>query len=522
MLHPNRRILHDLARLGPRNTRAFSLVEKPKLKEAYGNYINGKFVAAVSGKTFDNVSPIDGKVFTKAARSGAQDIENALDAAHAAFKTWGKTSAAARSLMLNKIADRIEANLNLLAVVETMDNGKPIRETMAADLPLVVDHFRYFAGVIRAEEGSMAELDENTVSLCVHEPLGVVGQIIPWNFPLLMATWKIAPAMAAGNCVVLKPAEQTPTSIMVLMELIGDLIPPGVLNVVTGMGLEAGKPLAESTRVSKVAFTGETTTGSAIMTAAAKNLIPVTMELGGKSPMIFFPSVLDKDDAFLDKVLEGAALFALNQGEVCTCPSRFLIHESIYEKFIPMVVARTKAIKMGNPLDPTTMIGAQCSQEQMEKIVSYLDIGKKEGAEVLCGGSVSVLGEGLEKGYYIQPTLFKGHNKMRVFQEEIFGPVVGVTTFKTTEEALEIANDTVYGLGAGVWTRDAHEMYQVPRQIQAGRVWVNCYHAYPSHAPFGGYKKSGFGRETHKMMLNHYRHTKNMLISYDKNRLGFF
>lgn len=499
-----------------------NLIPRPAFKPKYDNYINGKFVAPINGAYFDNVSPIDGKVFTKAARSTKADVESALDAAHAASAAWGKTPAATRSNILLKIADRIEANLKNLAVVETVDNGKAIRETMAADLPLVIDHFRYFAGVIRGEEGSISEHDEFTVSISLHEPLGVVAQIIPWNFPLLMAAWKIAPALAAGNCIVLKPAEQTPTSMMVLMELIGDLLPAGVLNVVTGFGEEAGAALASSPRVSKVAFTGETTTGSIIMGNAAKNLIPVTMELGGKSPLIFFPSVADHDDAFFDKAVEGAVLFALNQGEVCTCPSRFLVHESIYEKFMKRVVERTKAIKIGHPLDPSTMMGAQVSDEQLKRINSYLEIGKKEGAQVLVGGNINKLSGELGGGYYIEPTIFKGHNKMRVFQEEIFGPVASVTTFKTTEEAIAIANDTIYGLGAGVWTRDAHELYQVPRAIQAGRVWVNCYHAYPAHAPFGGYKKSGFGRENHKMMLDHYRHTKNMLISYNKNKLGFF
>lgn len=499
-----------------------STVSKPSFKEKYDNFIGGKFVPPVKGEYFDNVSPIDGKVFTKAARSGKEDVELALDAAHEAFKTWGNTSAAYRAGLLNKIADTIEANLELLAVVETIDNGKAIRETRAADLPLVIDHFRYFAGVIRAEEGSISEHDENTVSICLNEPLGVVGQIIPWNFPLLMATWKIAPALAAGNCCVVKPAEQTPTSIMILMELIGGILPAGVLNIVTGFGPEAGKPLASSPRIAKVSFTGETTTGRLIMQYASENLIPVTMELGGKSPNIFLESVGDADDAFFDKAVEGAVLFALNQGEVCTCPSRILVHENIYDKFIARVIERTNAIKMGDPLDGTTMMGAQASNDQYEKIQSYLKIGREEGAEVLCGGEVKQLDGELGGGYYIQPTLFKGHNKMRIFQEEIFGPVACVTTFKTTEEAIAIANDTLYGLGAGVWTRDAHEVYQVPRAIQAGRVWVNNYHAYPAHAPFGGYKKSGFGRENHKMMLGHYRQTKNMLISYDKNKLGFF
>ncbi|MDI1256648.1 MAG: aldehyde dehydrogenase [Flavobacterium sp.] len=498
------------------------IAQRPEFKAQYDNYIGGKFVPPVGGIYFDNDSPIDGKVFTKAARSTKDDINLALDAAHEAFKTWGNTAAAFRSSVLNKIADRIEANLEYLAVVEAIENGKAIRETRAADLPLVIDHFRYFAGVIRAEEGAISEHDENTVSICLSEPLGVVGQIIPWNFPLLMATWKIAPALAAGNCCIVKPAEQTPTSIMVLMEIIGDLLPPGVLNIVTGFGPEAGKPLAQSDRIAKVSFTGETTTGRLIMQYASENLIPVTMELGGKSPNIFFSSVADHDDAFFDKAVEGAVMFALNQGEVCTCPSRILVQEDIYDKFMSRVIERTKAIKTGHPLDGSVMMGAQSSNDQYEKIQSYLKIGKEEGAEVLTGGDINQLEGELSGGYYIQPTIFKGHNKMRIFQEEIFGPVTCVTTFKTVAEAIEIANDTMYGLGAGVWTRDAHELYQVPRAIKAGRVWVNNYHAYPAHASFGGYKKSGFGRENHKMMLDHYRQTKNMLISYDKNKLGFF
>ncbi len=494
----------------------------PAFKSRYENYIGGKWVAPVGGEYFDNISPVTGQIFTQAARSKKEDIELAVDAALEAFTAWSKTAVTYRSNILLKIAQVIEDNLPYLATVETIDNGKPIRETMAADLPLVVDHFRYFAGVIRAEEGTISEHDEHTVSINLHEPIGVVGQIIPWNFPLLMATWKMAPALAAGCTVVLKPAEQTPTSIMVLLELIGDLLPAGVLNVVTGFGPEAGKPLATSPRISKVSFTGETTTGRLIMQYASENLIPVTMELGGKSPNIFFPSVAEADDDFFDKAVEGAVMFALNQGEICTCPSRILVHESIYDKFMEKVIARTKAITTGNPLDPNTMIGAQASNDQYEKILSYIDIGKQEGAELLVGGAPVKQESGLENGYYIQPTIFKGNNKMRIFQEEIFGPVVCVTTFKNTEEAIAIANDSLYGLGSGVWTRDAHELYQVPRAIQAGRVWVNCYHAYPAHAPFGGYKKSGFGRETHKMMLSHYRQTKNMLISYSKQKLGFF
>jgi aldehyde dehydrogenase len=496
--------------------------DKPEFKEQYENFIGGEWVAPKGGEYFDNISPVDGKAFTKVARSTAEDIELAIDAAHQAAPEWTSTSATTRSNLLWKIADVMEENLERLAQVETWDNGKAIRETRAADIPLAIDHFRYFAGVIRAEEGNASELDANTLSMNIKEPLGVVGQIIPWNFPLLMATWKIAPALAAGNCTIVKPAEQTPAGIMVFLEMIQDILPAGVLNVVNGFGPEAGKPLATSERIAKVAFTGETTTGRLIMQYASQNLIPVTLELGGKSPNVFFESVMDADDDFFDKCLEGAALFALNQGEVCTCPSRILVQESIADKFIERIVERTKAIKMGNPLDPETMMGAQASKDQYEKILNYLQIGKDEGAEVLCGGKAYKQNSGLEDGYYIEPTLLKGHNKMRVFQEEIFGPVSSVTTFKDEDEAIEIANDTLYGLGAGVWTRDAHQLYKVPRAIKAGRVWVNCYHNYPAHAPFGGYKKSGFGRENHKMMLDHYRQNKNMLISYDKKAMGFF
>ncbi len=496
-------------------------LKKPAFKSQYDNFIGGKWTPPVKGQYFDNISPVDGNSFTRIARSTAEDIELALDAAWAAAEEWNNSAAATRSNLLLKIADVMEANLEDLARAETWDNGKAIRETMAADLPLAIDHFRYFAGVIRAEEGTVSELDASTVSLNVPEPLGVVGQIIPWNFPLLMAAWKMAPALAAGNCVVLKPAEQTPVGILILMELIEGILPDGVLNIVNGFGVEAGKPLASSPRIGKIAFTGETTTGQLIMQYASKNITPVTLELGGKSPNVFFESVMDADDAFFDKCLEGAVMFALNQGEVCTCPSRMLVQESIFDAFMERVVERTKAIKLGHPMDPETMMGAQASNDQYEKILSYIEIGKEEGCEVLAGGKAAY-NEGLEGGYYIEPTILKGNNKMRVFQEEIFGPVVCVTSFKDEAEALEIANDTLYGLGAGVWTRDTHQAYQISRGIKAGRVWVNCYHLYPAHAPFGGYKKSGIGRETHKMMLDHYRQTKNMLISYDKNAMGFF
>jgi len=498
------------------------LAKQIALRSHYDNWIGGKWVPAVRGQTFDNPSPITGKTVSVHARSTAEDIELALDAAHAAKGAWGRTPAAERSRVLNKIADRIEEKLSLLALVETIDNGKPIRETNAADLPLGVDHFRYFAGVIRAQEGSLSQVDEDTVAYHFLEPLGVVGQIIPWNFPLLMAIWKLAPALAAGNCVVLKPAEQTPLAIMVLMEVIADLLPPGVVNVVTGFGVEAGKPLAQNKRIAKIAFTGETTTGRLIMQYASENLIPVTLELGGKSPNIFFADVANEDDDFFDKALEGFTMFALNQGEVCTCPSRALIHESIYDRFMERAVARTKKIVQGDPLDFATMIGAQASNDQLEKILSYLDIGRQEGAKVLTGGHQAHLPGELAGGYYVEPTIFAGNNKMRIFQEEIFGPVVSVTTFKDDADALAIANDTLYGLGAGVWTRDGTRAYRFGRAIQAGRVWTNCYHAYPAHAAFGGYKQSGIGRENHRMMLDHYQQTKNMLISYSPKKLGFF
>ncbi|MEU4414975.1 aldehyde dehydrogenase [Nocardia salmonicida] len=487
----------------------------------YDNFIDGKWVPPVEGRYFENTSPVDGQPFCEIARSSAADVELALDAAHRAAPAWGETSAAERANILNKIADRIEANLEPLAVAETWDNGKPVRETLAADLPLAVDHFRYFAGVLRAQEGGISEVDKDTIAYHFHEPLGVVAQIIPWNFPILMATWKLAPALAAGNAVVLKPAEQTPASIMKVVELVADLLPPGVLNVVNGFGVEAGKPLASSPRVAKVAFTGETTTGRLIMQYASENIIPVTLELGGKSPNIFLPDVMAADDDYLDKAIEGFVMFALNQGEVCTCPSRALIASSIYDEFMARCVERTKAIISGNPLDEATMIGAQASNDQFEKILSYIDIGKKEGAEVLTGGAVRSV-DGLSDGFYIEPTIFKGSNDMRVFQEEIFGPVVAVTTFDSTEEALSIANDTLYGLGAGVWTRDMNTAYRLGRGIKAGRVWTNCYHAYPAHAAFGGYKKSGIGRENHKMMLDHYQQTKNVLVSYSATKLGFF
>lgn len=495
---------------------------KVTVEPRYGHFIGGNWVEPKKGEYFENISPVTGRAFTEVGRGTAEDIEAALDAAHAAAPAWGKTSLGERSLVLNRIADRLEENLEMLAIAETWDNGKPVRETLAADLPLTIDHFRYFAGVLRGQEGSSSEIDENTVAYHFHEPLGVVAQIIPWNFPILMATWKLAPALAAGNAVVLKPAEQTPWSILKVLELIGDLIPAGVLNVVNGFGVEAGKPLASSPRVAKVAFTGETTTGRLIMQYASQNIIPVTLELGGKSPNVFFDDVAESSDAFYDKALEGFSMFALNQGEVCTCPSRALVQQSIYSDFVGDAIERVEKITQGNPLDTTTMIGAQASNDQLEKILSYLDIGRQEGAKVLTGGERNILDGDLAEGYYVTPTVFEGSNSMRVFQEEIFGPVVSLTSFTDEAQALEIANDTLYGLGAGVWTRDGSRAYRMGRGIKAGRVWTNCYHQYPAHAAFGGYKQSGIGRENHKMMLDHYQQTKNLLVSYSPDALGFF
>ncbi|AGP49495.1 MULTISPECIES: aldehyde dehydrogenase family protein [unclassified Psychrobacter] len=495
-----------------------------QFREKYDNFINGEWVAPIDGEYFDNSSPIDGKIFCQIARSKEADVEAALDAAHAAKDAWGKTSVTERSNMLLKLADGIEANLEAIAIAESYENGKPVRETLAADIPIAIDHLRYFAGVIRAQEGGISQIDEDTVAYHFHEPLGVVGQIIPWNFPILMAIWKIAPALAAGNCVVLKPAEQTPASVLYMLDLIGaaDILPKGVLNVINGFGVEAGKPIASNPRIDKVSFTGETTTGRLIMQYASENIIPVTLELGGKSPNIFFADIMDEDDDFLDKAVEGLVMFALNQGEVCTCPSRALVHESIYDEFMKRCIARVKAIKMGNPLDTDTMIGAQASSDQLEKILSYLDIGKKEGAKVLVGGELAKHDGDMANGYYVQPTIFEGTNDMRVFQEEIFGPVLAVTTFKDDEEAMALANDTLYGLGAGVWTRNGTRAYRFGRGIKAGRVWTNCYHLYPAHSAFGGYKQSGIGRENHLMMLDHYQQTKNMLVSYSPKAMGFF
>jgi len=497
-------------------------LRKKSNRSKYDNFIGGKWVAPKGGQYFDNISPINGEVLCQVARSQAEDVELALDAAHAAREKWGRTSVAERSNILLKIADRMEANLETLAIAETLDNGKPIRETRAADIPLAIDHFRYFAGCVRAQEGSIGEIDHDTVAYHFHEPLGVVGQIIPWNFPILMAAWKLAPALAAGNCVVLKPAEQTPMGIMVLMDIVGDLLPPGVLNIVNGYGREAGNALATSKRIAKIAFTGSTATGKHIMKAAADSLIPVTLELGGKSANIFMADVMDADDEFFDKAMEGFAMFALNQGEVCTCPSRALVHEKIADKFLERAVQRVKKIKLGHPLDPSTMVGAQASQAQLDKILGYLDVGQKEGAKVLTGGKRTDHGADTKNGFYVEPTIFRGTNDMRVFQEEIFGPVVSVTTFKDLDDAIKIANDSDYGLGAGVWSRNGTDAYRLGRGLEAGRVWTNCYHLYPAHAAFGGYKQSGIGRETHKMMLDHYQQTKNLLVSYSPKALGFF
>ena len=497
-------------------------LHKAGVRSRYDNYIGGKWVPPTTGRYFVSQSPVNAEPICEFARSGPADVEKALDAAHAVKDEWGHTSPAERAAVMLKIADVVEQNLETLALAESLDNGKPIRETRNADVPLTVDHFRYFAACIRAEEGALSDIDNDTVAYHFKEPLGVVGQIIPWNFPLLMAAWKLAPALAAGNCVVIKPASNTPLSLMVFAQLVGALLPPGVLNVISGPGGEIGKALASNKRIAKIAFTGETTTGRLIMQYASEPIIPQTLELGGKSPNIFFADVMDADDDFLDKALEGFALFAFNKGEVCTCPSRALIQESIYDKFMERAVARVKKIKIANPFDPTAMMGPQVSKEQMNKILDYMRIGKEEGAMCLTGGERAHLGGDLENGYFLEPTIFAGNNKMRIFQEEIFGPVVSVTKFKTLEEAIEIGNDTVYGLGSGVWSRNMNNLYRVGREIKAGRCWTNCYHVYPAGAAFGGYKESGFGRETHKMILDHYQQTKNLMVSYSTKAMGFF
>ena len=492
---------------------------KIQFKKQYDNFIGGKWIAPIKGEYFDNISPVNGEAFTRIPRSSAEDIELALDAAHAAKAQWNSTSPTTRSNLLLKIADRLEEHLETLAVAETWDNGKPIRETLAADIPLAIDHFRYFASCIRAQEGTIGEVDHDTIAYHFHEPLGVVGQIIPWNFPILMAAWKLAPALAAGNCIVLKPAEQTPVSILILAELIQDLLPEGVLNIVNGYGAEVGRPLATNPRIAKIAFTGSTQVGQLIMQYATENIIPVTLELGGKSPNVFFADIMDQQDDYLDKALEGFAMFALNQGEICTCPSRALVQESIADQFLEMAVERVKRIKTGHPLDTETMIGAQASQEQQDKILGCINTGREEGAQVLTGGEAR---NEVGTGFYIEPTIFKGNNSMKIFQEEIFGPVLSVATFKDFDDAMKIANDTIYGLGAGVWARSGNTAYRAGRAIQAGRVWTNCYHIYPAHAAFGGYKKSGIGRENHRMMLDHYQQTKNLLVSYSTKPAGFF
>ncbi|MET3663970.1 aldehyde dehydrogenase family protein [Caulobacter sp. 1776] len=494
----------------------------PLFRERYDNWIGGRWVAPLGGATFTDHSPINGRAIAAFASSGPEDVELALDAAHAAKAAWARVSPSDRARMLNRIADRLEENLEFFALAETIDNGKPIRETRAADVPLAIDHFRYFAGCIRAEEGAISTIDDDTIAYHFREPLGVVGQIIPWNFPLLMAAWKIAPALAAGNCTVIKPASQTPLTLLLFAELTADILPPGVLNVLTGPGGTVGRAIAENPRIAKVSFTGETTTGRQIMHYAADHLIPQTMELGGKSANIFLPDVMDRDDRFLDKALEGFALFAFNKGEVCTCPSRALVHESIFDRFMERALARVAAIRQGDPLDAATQVGAQASEDQLHKILGYVEIGKAEGAECLIGGERALPGGELDRGYFVQPTVFVGENRMRIFQEEIFGPVLSVTRFSTVEEAIDIANDTPYGLGGGVWSRNGNNAYRVGRALQAGRVWTNCYHVYPAHAAFGGYKASGFGRENHKMMLDHYQQTKNLLVSYDEAPLGLF
>ena len=495
---------------------------KVAVKSRYENFIGGKWLEPTHGAYRADLSPATATAITEVAQSTPEDIELALDAAHAAKDAWGEKSAAGRAEVLNAVADAIEKNAEMLAVAESWENGKPVRETLAADIPLVVDHFRYFAAAARAEEGRSTEIDKDLIAYHFREPLGVVGQIIPFNFPLLMGAWKLAPALAAGNCSVLKPASPTPWSILKLMEVIEDIVPPGVINVVNGPGGKIGQALAANTRIAKISFTGETTTGRQILQYAAQNLIPSTVELGGKSPNIFFKDVMAEDDDFLQKAIEGLVLYAFNKGEVCTCPSRALVHADIYDEFMARCLDRIADIKQGNPLDTETQIGPQVSDAQLQKIGSYVQIGRDEGAKVLIGGERAYVEGEFRDGYYFQPTVLEGTNKMRVFQEEIFGPVLAVTRFTDEADALAIANDTLYGLGAGVWTRDGSRAYRMGRAIKAGRVWTNCYHQYPAGAAFGGYKISGIGRETHRMMLDHYSQTKNLLVSYSSKPLGLF
>jgi len=493
-----------------------------KFKSRFENYIGGEWIAPVQGLYFNNLSPVNGEILCEAPRSSQADIDLALDKCEDVMPTWSKSSVTERSNILLKIADRIEENIEELAVAETWENGKPIRESLNADLPLVIDQFRYFAGCVRAQESGMSEIDSNTLSYHLKEPVGIVGQIIPWNFPLLMAAWKLAPAIASGCCSILKPAEQTPCTVLILMSLIGDLLPPGVVNVVNGYGDEVGRALASSSRINKLAFTGSTEVGASILSCAAQSIIPCTVELGGKSPNIFMEDVMSQGESYINKAVEGVLMAFLNQGEVCTCPSRALIQSSIYDDLMDRVLDRANKIKQGNPLDTDTMVGAQVSSEQLDKVMGYMHVACNEGAKVLLGGQTATVPENLANGYYVQPTILEGKNSMQVFQEEIFGPTLAVTSFDSVEEALEIANDTVYGLGAGVWTRDMNQARFLAKGIEAGRIWVNCYHLYPAHTAFGGYKKSGVGRECHGMSLDNYQQTKSVVVSYDESPMGFF
>lgn len=490
---------------------------KANLDARYDLYINGQWVPASDGKVFTAYNPATGEKLAECAEATKEDVDAAVNAAWAAFPAWRDMGIAERAGILEKIADIIDENAELLATIESMDNGKPIRETMAIDVPYSSDHFRYFAGAIRVEEGKASVLDGNMMSLILREPIGVVGQIVPWNFPFLMAAWKLAPALAAGNCIVFKPSSTTSLSVLTLVKLIGHLLPPGVLNVVTGGGSRSGQYMLDHPGFRKLAFTGSTEVGLDVAKAAADKLIPATLELGGKSANIYF------DDCKWDMAIDGLQLGILfNQGQVCCAGSRVFVQEGIYDKFVEAAVKAFNNVNVGDPLDPNTQMGAQVDQGQLRKIMSYVNLAKEEGATIACGGEPYTDGA-CANGSFMKPTLIvNATNDMRVAQEEIFGPVAVVIKFKTEEEVIAMANDSVYGLGGAVWTRDINRAIRVARGVETGRMWVNTYNQIPSGAPFGGYKQSGIGRETHKVILEHYTQQKNIMINLNETPSGFY
>lgn len=488
-----------------------------KLQHKYQLFIGGKWKDASDGGTFKTISPADGKVLAECAQATREDVDEAVKAAWKAFAAWKNTSVNERAAVLNRIADMIDANTENLAMVESLDNGKPIRETMAVDIPMAAQHFRYFAGCIMADEGSANILGTDTLSLILREPIGVVGQIVPWNFPFLMAAWKLAPVLASGCCTVFKPSSVTPLSVLELARLIQDVVPAGVFNVITGSGSRSGQYMLEHDGFRKLAFTGSTEVGRDVAMAAAKRLIPATLELGGKSANIFF------EDCDWEMAMDGLQMGILfNQGQVCCAGSRVFVQESIYDKFVEEAVKRFNAVKVGMPWEKDTQMGAQINEHQVQHILEYIEIGKKEGARVACGGERAAEGD-LAKGAFMQPTLLVDvDNHMRVAQEEIFGPVACVIKFRDEAEVIEMANDNPYGLGGAVWTRDINRAIRVARGIETGRMWVNTYNAIPEGAPFGGYKQSGIGRETHKIMLEHYTQMKNIMINLSELPTGFY